>query len=93
MRAAVLFFRPASCEKIRGPVESDAERANRTAACLAQAADENGLPDYYRDCVKPLLRLPESGWPRCCGGSCEPCSETLRRVARRTLDLLETAKG
>jgi hypothetical protein len=58
-------------------------------ACLVQASDENGLPDYYRDCVRPLLRLPETGWPRCCGGSCEPCSEMLKRVAKRTLELVE----
>jgi hypothetical protein len=54
---------------------------------LAQAAKEDGLADYYRDCVKPLLVEPYR-WPRCCGGGCEPCAEQLIRVARRTLELL-----
>lgn len=73
----------------RKTVENAEDKAARLATCLARASDENGLPDYYRDCVKPLLRLPESGWPRCCGGSCEPCSETLKRVAKRTLELVD----
>jgi hypothetical protein len=54
---------------------------------LARASDENGLAPYYRDIVRPLLREPYV-WPRCCGGGCEPCSEQLVRVARRTLELL-----
>jgi hypothetical protein len=52
---------------------------------LAASAEADGLPDYYRDCVRPLLRLPLAQWPRCCGGGCEPCSEALRRVAAATL--------
>jgi hypothetical protein len=54
---------------------------------LAQASDENGLAEYYRDIVRPLLREPYL-WPRCCGGGCEPCAEQLVRVATRTLILL-----
>jgi hypothetical protein len=54
---------------------------------LARAADENGLADYYRDIVRPLLREPYM-WPRCCGSNCEPCAEQLIRVAKRTLMLL-----
>ncbi len=53
---------------------------------LAQASEENGLPDYYRDCVRPILR--DGKLPRCCGGGCEPCAEQLGRVATRTLELL-----
>jgi hypothetical protein len=53
---------------------------------LAQASDENGLAEHYRDIVRPLLREPYR-WPRCCGGGCEPCAEQLIRVARRTLTL------
>jgi hypothetical protein len=55
---------------------------------LACASDENGLADYYRDCVRPLIRDGEGRWPRCCGGGCEPCAEQLIRVARRTLELM-----
>lgn len=52
---------------------------------LAAGADEHRLPEYYRACVRPLLRMPVSQWPRCCGGGCEPCAETLRAVAAATL--------
>lgn len=52
---------------------------------LAESADEGGLPEYYRSCVRPLLRMPASQWPRCCDGGCDPCSVTLRRVASLTL--------
>jgi hypothetical protein len=46
------------------------------------------MKDYYRDCVRPLLGLQRSQWPRCCGGGCEPCAETLIAVAERVLDLI-----
>jgi hypothetical protein len=58
---------------------------------LAQAARENALDDGYVDCVRPLLRDGPERWPRCCGGSCEPCSEVLIRVATRTLQLTAPA--
>jgi hypothetical protein len=48
------------------------------------------LQEYYRDLVRPLLRMPRSQWPTCCGSTCEPCSTTLVRVADRTLQLLGT---
>lgn len=54
---------------------------------LEQACDENGLPNYYRSCVMPVLQAPRERWPRCCGGGCEPCAETLKRVAERVLEL------
>ena len=50
---------------------------------LASASDELGLQAYYRDCVRPLLRMPESQWPVCCGGGCEPCNQLLVKVAER----------
>lgn len=56
---------------------------------LAQASDEIGLQDYYRDCVRPLFSMPMTQWPTCCGGGCEPCSQTLVAVARRTCQLLK----
>jgi hypothetical protein len=58
------------------------------AAALAQASDEMGLQDYYSDCVRPLLSMPMSQWPTCCGGGCEPCSQTLVSVAVRVCQLL-----
>ena len=57
---------------------------------LEQAAVENGLADYYVDCVRPLLRDGPGRYPRCCGGSCEPCAEQLIRVAKRTMELMGT---
>jgi hypothetical protein len=48
---------------------------------LAAASDEFGLASYYRDCVRPLLGMPQSQWPQCCGSNCEPCSQTLINVA------------
>ena len=60
-------------------------------AALTQASDESMLQEYYRDLVRPLLRMPRSQWPTCCGSICEPCSATLVRVADRTLQLLGVA--
>ncbi len=60
---------------------------------LARASEEVGLQQYYRDCVRPLLGEPPSRWPRCCGGGCEPCAETLIAVARRVHSLLGLEPG
>jgi hypothetical protein len=55
---------------------------------LVQASEEVGLQDYYRDMVRPLLRMPRTQWPSCCGGGCEPCAQTLCAVAERVNQLL-----
>jgi hypothetical protein len=55
---------------------------------LAQASEELGLQSYYRDMVRPLLRMPREQWPGCCGGGCEPCAQLLVAVADRVLELL-----
>jgi hypothetical protein len=57
-------------------------------AALVTASEEFGLQDYYRDCVRPLLGVGPSRWPRCCGGNCEPCAQTLIAVARRVHGIL-----
>jgi hypothetical protein len=57
------------------------KRTPQLEAALAQASDAVGLADYYRDCVRPLLGMPKTQWPRCCGRGCEPCAETLTQVA------------
>ena len=59
---------------------------------LTAASAQLALAPYYRDCVRPLLRDPEGHWPRCCGGGCEPCAQTLKLVAARTLELLGTPR-
>lgn len=62
--------------------------ADATTRALDAASEEHGLASYYRACVRPLLGMPETRWPTCCGGCCEPCSQTLVDVARRTKELL-----
>jgi len=57
-------------------------------AALKRASQEMGLQDHYVDCVRPLLGMGPAGWPRCCGGNCEPCALTLIRVAERVHQLL-----
>jgi hypothetical protein len=59
---------------------------------LRRACDELGLPLSLRGCVYPLLRDPQGEWPRCCGGGCHPCAQTLVDVAVRTLQLLDTPR-
>jgi len=61
-------------------------------AALKQASDELGLQEWYRDCVRPLLRTGREGYPRCCGGGCEPCNQLLCNVADRALELLGREK-
>jgi hypothetical protein len=59
------------------------------ARALQQAGEELGLPDYYRSCVRPLLVMPTTQWPLCCGGGCDPCAQTLVAVAERVCALLD----
>ena len=58
------------------------ERDDALEAALTAASDELSLQPWYRDCVRPILRLPEESWPRCCAGNCEPCNQVLVEVAR-----------
>jgi hypothetical protein len=60
---------------------------------LADASDEVGLQAHYRDCVRPLLGVGPERWPRCCGGSCEPCAQTLVAVAARVHAILGLEPG
>jgi len=55
---------------------------------LSQAGAECGLQDYYLDCVRPLLLMPITQWPMCCGSNCEPCAQILVQVAVRVCELL-----
>ena len=58
-------------------------------SAIAEAADELGLPSYYRSIVKPLVRRPDARRPQCCGGGCEPCADTIIGVAERALAILK----
>ncbi|HET8932767.1 MAG TPA: hypothetical protein VFN67_04970 [Polyangiales bacterium] len=57
-------------------------------AALTQASEEHHLAEWYRDCVRPISKLPRAQWPRCCGRGCEPCMEQLVAVAERIEALL-----
>lgn len=61
-------------------------------SALREAAEECGLAESYRSCVNPLLRNPEGRWPRCCGGGCDPCAQTLIDVATLVLQRLGTPR-
>ena len=63
-------------------------RSTEFNAALDRAGEECGLQDYYRACVRPLLLMPVTQWPTCCGSNCEPCSQTLVAVASRVCELL-----
>jgi hypothetical protein len=68
------------------PISSeDFERA------LTEASDAVGLPVYYRDCVRPIVKAPRERWPRCCNSDCEPCNRTLCEVAERMIVALGRA--
>jgi hypothetical protein len=58
-------------------------------AALQQASEEHRLAEWYRDCVRPLCKMPRTQWPRCCGRGCEPCTEQLVAVAERIEELLK----
>jgi len=68
-------------------------RTPQLEAALTRASEENSLAPWYRDCVRPLLNMPRTQWPRCCGRGCEPCAETLIAVATRMEELLEDDAG
>jgi hypothetical protein len=68
-------------------------RTPEVEAALAAASDEFGLAEYYRDCVRPILGTARGTWPRCCGGNCEPCAETLCAVAGRVHERLRLSVG
>ncbi|MGH7272188.1 MAG: hypothetical protein ACREJ3_17295 [Polyangiaceae bacterium] len=55
---------------------------------LARASNEAGVKEHYRDFVRPLLGVDPRRWPRCRGGRCGPCAQTLVTVTQRVHDLL-----
>lgn len=57
-------------------------------AALEQASEEHRLAEWYRDCVRPICKMPRAQWPRCCGRGCEPCTDQLVAVAERIEELL-----
>ncbi len=86
-----LRFPPPRCYEV-AVSDVPAPAPSELDSALARASEELGFPSYYQSCVRPLLRNPEGRWPRCCGGGCEPCAQTLIQVAMRTLELLGTPR-
>jgi hypothetical protein len=70
----------------------DDDRKAAYEAALTQASEEHALAPWYRDCVRPLIGMPQTQWPNCCGRGCEPCAEQLVAVATRMLELLGTPR-
>jgi hypothetical protein len=64
------------------------ERPDALDAAIAQAGDELGLQAWYRDIVRPLVKMDPERWPQCCGGQCEPCNQLLVAVARRAREIM-----
>ncbi len=73
---------------LRANASAHYTRAMTVNEAIERASDEVGLQRWYRSMVGPLLKMPRTQWPRCCGGGCEPCSLTLIAVAERAQSLL-----
>jgi hypothetical protein len=43
------------------------------------------VPAREHDLVRQLLSTPEAQWPACCRGSCSPCVDEHKAVARTIL--------
>lgn len=54
------------------------------ALVLAECAVQ-GLPARSHDEIRALVSSPESSWPVCCRGSCNPCIDEHTSVARAIL--------
>jgi hypothetical protein len=46
---------------------------------------EQNIPARQHDELRSLITSPPSTWPACCGGSCTPCVEDPKAVAREIL--------
>jgi hypothetical protein len=46
---------------------------------------ERGLPERQHDAIRQLLSSAPSEWPVCCRGSCSPCVDEQKSVAREIL--------
>jgi hypothetical protein len=62
-------------------------------AFLQQICREQNIPVRQHDELRSLLTVPQSIWPACCGGSCNPCVEDPKATAREILALWRARKG
>jgi hypothetical protein len=63
----------------------DFELPAELEAVVREVCDEQDLPERRRDEIRSLVEGPVADWPACCGGSCEPCVETSKQLAREVL--------
>jgi hypothetical protein len=54
-------------------------------ALLQQICLEQNIPARQHDELRSLITSAPSTWPACCGGSCTPCVEDPKAVAREIL--------
>jgi len=54
-------------------------------ALLQEVCREQGVPPRQHDELRSLVTTPQSSWPACCGGSCSPCVEDPKSIAREIL--------
>jgi hypothetical protein len=54
-------------------------------ALLQQVCSEEAVPARRQDELRLLLTSEPSTWPQCCGGSCTPCVEDSKAIAREVL--------
>lgn len=54
-------------------------------ALLQQVCSEEAVPARRQDELRLLLTGDPGDWPVCCGGSCSPCVEDVKAIAREVL--------
>ena len=62
-------------------------------ALLQQICREQHIPPRQHDELRSLITTPQSTWPACCGGSCNPCVEDPKITAREILAAWAARKG
>jgi hypothetical protein len=62
-------------------------------ALLQQICREQNIPERQHDELRSLITSPQSSWPACCGGSCSPCVEDPKSIAREVLALWTARKA
>ena len=62
-------------------------------ALLQQVCKEEGVPARRLDELRLLVSSEPSSWPLCCGGSCTPCVDDQKAIAREVLARWRVTQG
>lgn len=54
-------------------------------ALLLAECEARGVAVRAHDEIRMLVGSPEESWPACCRGSCQPCVDEHKQVARAIL--------